>query len=93
MPMWFMLAVFCDGKAIHAVAEYQRSFPTVDYQTKEYFLQFTRYREIPVHIPTFVLQLSLSLMKTSVGNKNIVLMAEHNPRAITRNTVRRLDDP
>ena len=66
-------------------------FRTVEYQTKEYFLVLTRYREIPVHSPTFVLQLRVSLMKMSVGNKNIVQMAERNPRVITRKTVRRLD--
>jgi hypothetical protein len=39
---------------------------TVEYQTKSYLIEFTRHCK---HLPTFVLQLRVRLMKTSMGTK------------------------
>jgi len=60
---------FCDGNSVHAIAEYQRHFRTIEYQPEESFLEFTRHCEIPVHFPAFALQRSVMLMKLSMKKK------------------------
>jgi len=82
---------FCDGKAIHALAEYQRSFPNRRIANLRIFSEFTRYREIPVRLPTFVL--SVSLMKTSVGNKTLFRWYSIIRVLLRKKAARRLDVP
>ena len=60
---------FCDGNSVHAIAEYQRHFRTIEYQPEESFLEFTRHCEIPVHFPAFAVQPSVMLMKASMKKK------------------------
>ena len=78
MPLTFSVAEnadmiyvygFCDSNSVHAVAEYQWLFWTVEYKPKECLLEFTRCCEIPVHFPAFALQPSMMLMEASMKKK------------------------
>jgi len=77
---------FCDGNSVHAVAEYQQLFRTVEYQTGECLHEFTKHCEIPVNLPAFALQPRVLLMKASMKKKS-------SPRASTRRIARRLRVP
>ena len=57
---------FCDGNSVHALAEISDVFRTVEYQTEQCLLEFTRHCEIPLHLPAFALQPSVMLKKASM---------------------------
>lgn len=84
---------FCDGEAIHAIAEYQRSFPNRRIPKQRIFSRVCKISRDTSTLTDVRVTAKLAFNEDVIGKENFVQTVEHNPRTITRKTARCLDVP
>ena len=99
MPFTFSVADtiyvlgFCDGNSVHAVAEYQRTFPNRRIQNRRVFTRVYQTLRDAGTLPGVRIAAERDFNESFDEEEGIVRMVQSSPRASTRRIARRLRVP